>query len=36
MNIQDWRNDLDVGLMGAYIITKTFINSLKKIMVEVL
>ena len=30
MNIQDWRNDLDVGLMGAYIITKTFINSLKK------
>ena len=30
MNIQDWKNDLDVGLMGAYIITKTFIDSLKK------
>ncbi len=30
MNIHDWKNDLDVGLMGAYIITKTFTESLKK------
>ncbi len=36
MNINDWKNDLDVGLMGAYIVTKTFIDSLKKTKVEVL
>ena len=30
MNIQDWHNDLDVGLMGAYIVTKTFIDFLIK------
>ena len=30
MNIKDWKNDLDVGLMGSYIITKTFVDNLKK------
>ncbi len=30
MNIKNWKNDLDVGLMGAYILTKTFANDMKK------
>ena len=30
MNIVDWKNDLNVGLMGAYIITKTFVDDMKK------
>jgi NAD(P)-dependent dehydrogenase (short-subunit alcohol dehydrogenase family) len=30
MNIKNWKNDLDVGLLGAYIITKTFVDNLKK------
>ena len=30
MEIKNWKNDLDVGLMGAYILTKTFVGSMKK------
>mgnify|MGYP001280028806 FL=1 len=30
MDIVDWKNDLNVGLMGAYIITKIFIGDMKK------
>jgi len=30
MEIKNWKNDLDVGLMGAYILTKTFADSMKK------
>ena len=30
MKIDNWKNDLDVGLMGAYILTKTFIYGMKK------
>ena len=30
MNLADWKKDLDVGLMGAYIITKTFVDNMKK------
>ena len=30
MDIIDWKNDLNVGLMGAYIITKTFVDDMKK------
>ena len=30
MNIKDWKEDLDVGLMGAYILTKTFADNLIK------
>lgn len=30
MDIKNWKADLDVGLMGNYIVTKTFVNSLKK------
>tara|TARA_Y100001970_G_C14143627_1_gene808580 strand:+ start:88 stop:864 length:777 start_codon:yes stop_codon:yes gene_type:complete len=31
IEINNWKSDLDVGLMGAYIITKTFADSMKKI-----
>ena len=30
MNIVDYKKDLNVGLVGAYIITKTFVDSMKK------
>jgi len=30
MNIKNWKDDLDVGLMGAYILTKTFVSNLVK------
>jgi len=30
MDIIDWKNDLNVGLMGAYIVTKTFVDDMKK------
>ena len=36
MNIKDWKEDLDVGLMGAYILTKTFADNLIKKTVGVL
>ena len=29
MNITNWQTDLDVGLMGAYIVTKVFVNNIK-------
>ncbi len=29
MNIENWRTDLDVGLMGAYMVTKIFIYNVK-------
>ena len=30
MDIDNWKKDLDVGLMGAFIVTKTFANCMKK------
>ena len=30
MDVIDWKNDLNVGLMGAYIVTKTFGDDMKK------
>lgn len=30
MEIKNWKCDLDVGLMGAYILTKTFVESKKE------
>ena len=30
MTIKNWKDDLDVGLMGAYILTKTFVESMKQ------
>ncbi len=30
MDVIDWKNDLNVGLMGAYIVTKTFVDDMKK------
>lgn len=30
MGVNQWKKDLDVGLLGAYIITKTFIKDMKK------
>ena len=30
MKIYNWQKDLDVGLMGTYILTKTFIHGMKK------
>ena len=30
MNIKNWKDDLDVGLMGAYILTKTFVESMRQ------
>lgn len=30
LDIKSWKKDVDVGLMGAYIVTKTFVESLKK------
>ena len=30
MKIKNWKEDLDVGLMGAYILTKTFAENMKK------
>jgi len=29
MDIKNWKNDVDVGLMGAYIVTKIFVNNFK-------
>ena len=29
MTIQTWKDDLDVGLLGAYIITKEFCKNMK-------
>lgn len=29
MNIDSWKRDLDVGLLGAYILTKTFSESMR-------
>jgi NAD(P)-dependent dehydrogenase (short-subunit alcohol dehydrogenase family) len=30
MKIYNWQNDLNVGLMGTYILTKTFVEHMKK------
>ena len=30
MQTKSWRDDVDVGLMGAFIVTKSFIDNLKK------
>ena len=30
MTIKNWKDDLNVGLMGAYILTKTFVESMRK------
>jgi len=30
METQNWKSDLDVGLMGAYVVTKTFSRNMRK------
>ena len=29
LNVSNWQRDLDVGLLGAYIVTKTFVNNVR-------
>ena len=29
LNVSNWQRDLDVGLLGAYIVTKTFVKNIK-------
>ena len=36
MKIYNWQKDLNVGLMGTYILTKTFVDHMKKKKVEAL